>query len=113
MENQLELVQEMTEYGTKFQQELPDVSAIQNSLDNEVYKDGALSRKLKELIALAIALHVGCTGCIIYRTKMAVEAGATKSEVLETVSVAINMGGNTALAHRWRVIKVLEELGKW
>jgi len=41
-----------------------------------------------------------------------VAAGATKDEVLETVSVAIVMGGTAASAESWRVGKALEELGK-
>ncbi|GAI37165.1 unnamed protein product [marine sediment metagenome] len=44
---------------------------------------------------------------------MAVEAGATKAEVLEAVSVAIAMGGTPAIGWSWRVVKILEELGKW
>ena len=41
------------------------------------------------------------------------EAGATKAEVLEAVSVAIYMGGSPAIGWSWKVVKVLEELGKW
>jgi len=41
----------------------------------EVYRDGALSHKVKRLIALAVALRVGCTRCIIAQTKFAVEGG--------------------------------------
>jgi len=79
----------------------------------EVYRDGALSHKVKRLIALAVPLRVGCTKCIIAQTKFAVEAGATKAEVLEAVSVAIYMGGSPAIGWSWRVVEVLEELGKW
>ena len=41
------------------------------------------------------------------------EAGATKAEVLEAVSVAIVMGGTPARGWSWRVVKLLKELGKW
>ena len=113
MESQLEIYDEITKYRVKFQEELPDVMAAHTAFRDEVYKDGALSLKVKRLIALGIALRAGCTGCIIAQTKRAVEAGATKDEVLEAVSVAIAMGGTPAIGWLWRVVKLLEELGKW
>ena len=113
MESQLELLDEIRKRTAEFRQELPDTMAAHDAFRDEVYKDGALSHKVKRLIALGIALRVGCTACIIYQTKLAVEAGATKAEVLEAVSVAIALGGTPAIGWSWRVVKVLEELGKW
>jgi len=113
MENQLEFYDESAKYRAKFQEALPGVMAAHTAFSDEVYKDGALSLKVKRLIALAVALRAGCTGCIIAQTKRAVEAGATKDEVLEAVSVAIAMGGTPAIGWLWRVVKLLEELGKW
>jgi hypothetical protein len=43
----------------------------------------------------------------------AVAAGASKAEILEAVAVATVMGGTAVSAETWRVVKVLEELGKW
>jgi len=113
MESQLELLDEIRKYTTDFKQELPGVMVAHTAFSDEVYKDGALSHKVKRLMALAVALRAGCTACIIYQTRMAVEAGATKAEVLEAVSVAIAMGGTPAIGWSWRVVKILEELGKW
>jgi len=113
MESQLELLDEMMNYTTEFNQELPDTMGVHNTFRDAVYEDGALSHKAKRLIALGIALRAGATGCILAQTKAAVEAGATKAEVLEAVSVAIVMGGTPARGWSWRVVKVLKELGKW
>ena len=112
MENQLELLDEIRECTTKFKQELPETMAAHDAFRDEVYKDRVLSHKVKRLIALGIALRAGCTACIMYQTKVAVEAGATKAEVLEAVSVAVAMGGTPAIGWSWRVVKILEELGK-
>lgn len=112
MQSQLELLDGIREGTAKFKQELPGAMASHTAFQDEVYKDGALSHKVKRLMALAVALRAGCTGCIIYQTKMAVEAGATKAEVLEAVSVAVAMGGTPAIGWSWRVVRVLEELGK-
>ena len=113
MESQLELLDEIMSYHGKRRQELPAVTAAYGPYSTEVYKDGALSEKIKRLMAMVVALRAGCTGCIIAQTKRAVETGATKAEVLEAVSVATAISGSTAGSHSWRVVKLLEELGKW
>ena len=59
-------------------------------------KPGALDTKTKELIALAISVAVRCDDCIAFHTKAAVDRGATREEILETLGVAIYMGGGPA-----------------
>ena len=111
MENQIGYYEETGKYRDKFDQELPVMAAYTN-FRKQVYKDGALSLKAKRLIALACGLQAGCTRCVQGQTKDAISAGATKQEVIEAVSVAIVMGGTAVSAETWRVMKVLEELGK-
>jgi AhpD family alkylhydroperoxidase len=52
----------------------------------------ALDAKTKELIALAISVAVRCDDCIAFHAKAAVEQGASRDEVLETLGMAIYMG---------------------
>ena len=113
MQSQLELLEEIRKRTAQLRQELPEAMDAYNAFHDEVYKDGALSHKVKRLMALAVALRAGCTACILHQTKVAVEAGATKDEVLEAVAVARAMGGTPAGGWAWRVVKVLEEMGKW
>ena len=113
MESQTELLSELKRCTVKFRKELPEVGAAHAAFTNEVYKDGALSGKVKRLIALAVALRAGCTSCVTYQIKSAVEAGATKAEILEATSVGIAMGGAPANAWMCSVVKTLEELGEW
>jgi AhpD family alkylhydroperoxidase len=112
MESQLELYDELMGLKDKFEQALPGLATVQDAIRNEVYKDGALSCKIKRLIALGIALRAGCTGCILAQTRRALEAGATEDEVLEATSVAVVMSGTTGGAESWRVVKLLGELKK-
>jgi len=112
MENQLEYYTETGKYRDRLDQGLPAM-AVYTAFRQAVYKDGALSQKVKRLIALACGLQTGCTRCIQGQTKDAAAAGATKEEILETVAVAVVMGGTAVSAETWRVVKVLEELGKW
>jgi AhpD family alkylhydroperoxidase len=91
---------------------LPEVMGAVRSLTDEGYKDGALSAKIKRLMSLALALGVGCQNCILAQTRYALEKGATKDEILETISVAVSMRGTTGVGESLRVIQLLDELGK-
>jgi len=113
MENQADYYTETGRYRDRFDEALPKLMPSYSSFRKEVYKDGALSQKTKRLIALATGLQAGCTRCVQGQTKDALAAGATKDEVLEAVAVAVVMGGTAVSAETWRVVKVLEELGKW
>jgi AhpD family alkylhydroperoxidase len=111
MDKELEYYTQTGKYRDKFDRALPVMEAY-TTFRKAVYQDGALSKKVKRLIALAAGMQAGCTRCIQGQTRDAIEAGATKEEVLEAVSVAIVMGGTAVSAESWRVMKVLEELGK-
>jgi AhpD family alkylhydroperoxidase len=113
MDSQLQYYSETGQYRDKFDEGLPETMKVFSTFRKMVYKDGALSLKHKRLIALACGLQGNCTRCIQGQTKDAVEAGATKAEILEAVSVATVMGGTAVSAETWRVVKVLEELGRW
>jgi AhpD family alkylhydroperoxidase len=60
---------------------------------------GALDRKTKELIGLALALYSHCDYCIVSHTKKAFEAGANRDEIIETAFVAGLMGGGPIVAY--------------
>jgi AhpD family alkylhydroperoxidase len=112
MDNQLDYYTETGELRAEFARGLP-VMAAYTTFRRGVYQDGALTLKNKRLIALACGLQSGCTRCVQGQTQDAIAAGATKDEVLEAVSVAVVMGGTAVSAETWRVVKVLQELGKW
>jgi len=62
-------------------------------------KPGALDTKTKELIALAISVAVRCDDCIAFHAKAAVERGATREEILETLGMAIYMGAGPSVMY--------------
>ena len=111
-ESQLDLNKNRVKQRDKFAQLLPDVWGAVRGLTAEVYKDGALNCKVKRLMALAIALGAGHRNCILGQTMYALENGATKDEILETISVVVTMRGTTGVAESLRVIQLLDELGK-
>lgn len=58
---------------------------------------GTLDPKTKELIATAISVAVRCDGCIAFHVKAARRQGATREEMVETIAMAVYMGGGPSL----------------
>ncbi|MHA1839097.1 MAG: carboxymuconolactone decarboxylase family protein [Candidatus Ranarchaeia archaeon] len=90
---------------------LPDELKAFRGLVAAVHKDGALTIKVKELIALGIAIVTKCRACMVYHVKQAVSAGAKRGEILETVGTSLLMGGGPATGHLDLVLASLEAFG--
>jgi len=67
------------------------------NLNETALKPGALDRKTKTLMCIAVGIATRCEHCISARTAQAVQAGATREELIETASVGLLMGGSLAL----------------
>ena len=72
--------------------------------------EGELGTKVKELMALAIAITIQCEGCIIYHLRNALEAGASDKEVYEAADVAILMGGGPAVVYAAQLKPMLAQM---
>lgn len=112
MESQVKLNEERMQLLGKFTETLPELMAVEGQVIDTVYKDGALSSRIKRLMSLALALGAGCTNCILAQAILALDAGANKEEILETLSVVVSMRGTTGVAESLRIIKLLDEMGK-
>ena len=88
---------------------LPGTMTGFGHLHHEATAEGALSPKVKELVALAIGITVRCNGCIAFHVHDALKAGATAQEVLEIIGVAIFMGGGPAVVYGVEAMKALEQ----
>ena len=69
------------------------------ALDEAALAEGAIPRKYKELMAIAVALTTQCPYCIEVHRKAARAAGATEAELAETVFVATALRAGAALTH--------------
>jgi AhpD family alkylhydroperoxidase len=78
-------------------------------LRRESLAEGALSRKSKELIVLGVAIAARCDACIAHHVHDALRAGATRSEILETIGVAMMMGGGPATMYGCHAFEALEQ----
>jgi len=77
-------------------------------LEKKAFTDGSISRKNKELMALAISIVTKCEPCIEWHVKQAHIAGASDEEVYETIDVAIEMGGGPAAAYSRFALNALD-----
>jgi len=81
-----------------------------SKLHKSSVKSGAIPNKYKELIALGISISIQCNECIVYHLNDALKAGATDEEVLETINVAVMMGGGPALIYATHAYEALHEI---
>ena len=65
----------------------------------QVFADGALDAKTKQLIAVAVAHVTQCPYCIQGHTKAALRKGADEHEIMEAIWVAAEMRAGGAYAH--------------
>lgn len=93
----------------KMSREMPATLSGFVGLHKGTMKDGALPTKVKEMMALSIAIVQHCEGCIAYHTHDALRAGATKAEVLEAIGVAVLMGGGPAMVNATEAYQALEQ----
>jgi AhpD family alkylhydroperoxidase len=77
-------------------------------LEEKAFRDGALEKKTKELMALSISIVTKCEPCMEWHLNQALLAGAKDEEIYETIDVAIEMGGGQAGAYARFVLKALE-----
>jgi len=106
----VELHQSLEESLARLGTEIPGPMTGFARLHKKAMEDGALSRKVKEMMALAIGIVVGCEGCIAYHVHDAVAAGATRQELLETIGVGILMGGGPGSIYAAHALDAMEQL---
>lgn len=77
----------------------PDVMKGFSGMAQAALRADALDTKTKELIALAIGIAVRCDDCIAFHAKAAVDQGASREEILETLAMAIYMGAGPSVMY--------------
>ena len=82
----------------------PDMVRGYRELSDAGAKTGKLDAKIRELIALAVAVTRQCDGCITVHTDAAVKHGATREEITEALGVAIAVNAGAALVYSARVM---------
>lgn len=94
-----EVLDDLQPQHRALRKQIPDVYQGFAALSRAALTDGALSHKVKELMAMAIGVVQGCDGCIASHARNAARAGATTQEAAEAIGVTILMNGGPATIH--------------
>ncbi|MGA2491054.1 MAG: carboxymuconolactone decarboxylase family protein [Anaerolineales bacterium] len=89
--------------------EIPGPMTGFSRLHKKSIEEGALSSKVKEMMALAVSITIGCEGCIVYHVHDAIAAGASRQEILETIGVGILMGGGPGSIYGAYALEAVEQ----
>lgn len=79
-------------------------------LDSQVYREGALPVKTKELLGLVASLVLRCDDCVKYHIIQCHEEGVTSEELEEALAIGLVVGGSIAIPHLRRALQVWDEL---
>lgn len=93
----------------KLRKDMPDVMQGFSAMAQAATKDAVLSKKTKELIALALGVAGHCDGCIGFHTQALAKLGAERDEIVEVLGMAVYMGGGPSLMYAADAIAAFDE----
>jgi AhpD family alkylhydroperoxidase len=82
------------------------------SLDSQVYTEGALPKKTKELLGLVASLVLRCDDCIKYHVIRCHQEAVTSDELDEALAIGLVVGGSITIPHLRRALQAWDELKK-
>ncbi len=94
----------------ELRQDIPDTMKAFTALAQAATRAGALDRKTKELIALALGVAAHCDGCIGFHVQALHRLGASRAEVEEALGMAVYMGGGPSAMYAADALHAYEEL---
>jgi AhpD family alkylhydroperoxidase len=105
----LAMTKEISKYAGEISKLVPEPMNGFYSLSRGATADGALDKKTKELIALAIGVTQRCDGCIGFHVKALVGLGITRDELAEVLAMCVYMGGGPALMYAADTMKAFDQ----
>jgi AhpD family alkylhydroperoxidase len=80
------------------------------NLDSQVYRDGALPARTKELLGLVASLVLRCDDCVKYHLLRCDEEEVTSEELEEALAVGLIVGGSITIPHLRRAFEAWGQL---
>ncbi len=105
-----EVLGELRQPARELREHIPDVIAGYANMQRAAMAEGALSTKVKELIALAVAVTRQCDGCVAAHARGAARHNATEEEVAEAIGVAILLNGGPGTVWGPRALAAFKEM---
>ena len=107
--NWSELTTELKGLMRSLRGDTPDVMKAFSGMAQAALVPKALDAKTKELIAIGISVAIRCDDCIAFHVKAAMEHGATRQEVVDTLGMAIYMGAGPSVMYASHAIEAFEQ----
>lgn len=105
-----EITADLAPFMAKLRKEIPEVMNGFGAMAQAATKNQVLDTKTKELIALALAIGSRCDGCIGFHMQALIKLGLKREELLETLSMAIYMGGGPSYIYAANALRAFEEM---
>jgi AhpD family alkylhydroperoxidase len=80
------------------------------SIDSQVYREGALLAKTKELLGLVASLVLRCDDCVKYHIIRCHDEGVEDDEFEEALAIGLVVGGSITIPHLRRAFEAWDEL---
>ena len=109
MSNWPEYIKERSAQLRNLRTGAPDVMKAFSGLAQAALAPKALDCKTKELIALGIAVAIHCDDCVGFHVKSALEQGASRDEIMETLGMAIYMGAGPSVMYANHALDAFEQ----
>jgi AhpD family alkylhydroperoxidase len=109
MKDYPEITQSISAGMKILRRDIPETMQGFSALAQAATRTGALDKKTKELIALAIGVAVRCDGCIGFHSESLMKLGASRAEVEEALGMAVYMGGGPSLMYAADAIRAFEQ----
>ncbi|GAB7080763.1 carboxymuconolactone decarboxylase family protein [Megalodesulfovibrio paquesii] len=90
----------------------PKIMKGLGTIESAAGSKGALDGKTRELIALAVAVTTRCDTCIAVHAAKAVELGASRDELAETLAMATALNAGAALVYSSRALDAFDQFSK-
>lgn len=89
--------------------EMPDTLRGFSALAKGATQNGALDKKTKELIAIALSVAARCDPCIGFHVQTYVQLGGTRAELADALGMAVYMGGGPSLMYAAKTSAAFDE----
>ena len=80
-----------------------------SKLDQEVYTEGNIPLKYKELTGLSISIVTHCNECIAYHIDQCLALNVSKDELLEAIKIGVVAGGSVTFPQARYAFSILRE----
>ncbi|SMC83104.1 carboxymuconolactone decarboxylase family protein [Primorskyibacter flagellatus] len=87
----------------------PDSEDAFRAFSKAVFAEGALDKRTKQLIAVAVAHVTQCPWCIEGHVKAANREGASGEQIMEAIWVASEMRAGAAWAHALQAVDLIDD----